>query len=210
MGSGKTELSQYFLEHFNGTRIAFADALKADIINYGFTPDGQIVKSRDRGLLQAYGQFRRGEIFRVPLAEGSMLCNVDGYAVHRQDYSHGVQMINMGKNYPNYWVDQAMTKASQLGATSNIIMDDIRRLNEAEALKSNNFTIIKIWASDETRKRRLIARDGKFDETLLNDISESEVDNIPYDAILDNNKDDENGKNSLHQIVTKLLTLTTS
>lgn len=199
MASGKTELSQYFLDNYGGYRVAFADALKADVIKYRLTPDGEILKARDRSLLQNYGQLRRAEIANIDLMPQRILYNNQGkFIIEEMEPS---VTFDLGKCYPEYWVDLAVAKALELSVTENVIIDDIRRANEAKALKDNGFTIVKIVASDETRKQRLNFRDGRFNERDLNNISESEVDKIPFDFGINNDRNDDTAKNELNRIV---------
>jgi len=203
MASGKTELAQYFINTYKAQRVAFADALKADIVQYGLTPDGAIVKSRDRALLQKYGQLRRGEILEINMQPFRMLYNVGGHFVMEEIELE--TKFTLGVCYANYWVDKAIDKATALAASSNVMIEDVRRNNEAEAMKKNGFTIFKVLASDEVRKDRLIKRDGHYHESSLHDISESEVDYIPYDFGLDNNQDNDNSKKEMDFWIATLL-----
>jgi dephospho-CoA kinase len=203
MASGKTELSEYFLETYGGNRVAFADTLKKDVIDFGFTPDGNIVKSRDRELLQNYGQLRRGELSELQVSDDITLENHNDEFI-MIDHKNNLTM-KLGKSYTNYWVDQTISRTKFLAQANNVIIDDIRRANEAEALKQIGFTIVKINTSDEVRMRRLIKRDGDFNKKNLNNISETEVDKIPFDYELNNNYDDNNGKNELDKIVSIIL-----
>jgi len=199
MASGKTQLAEYFLSTYGGQRVAFADALKGDIIQYGLTPDGTILKARDRGLLQSYGQLRRGEIKEIQLP-GRYLNNKEGHCF--------LEGREIGKSYSGYWVDQAMQKADTISNYANVIMDDIRRINEAEALRNHGFLIVKLYASDVTRRHRLLIRDGHFSEASLYDVSESEIDSIAHDVEINNDFNTDFSKRELDQIVTLLLSLT--
>jgi dephospho-CoA kinase len=202
MASGKTTLSEFFIDKYKATRVAFADALKEDLIKYALTPDGTIIKSRDRALLQNYGQLRRGELSTIDLSPYRILYNDNGkFIMEELELEHKFQL---GWCYPEIWIDEAIKKALELATTSNVIIEDIRRKNEAEALRKHGFSVIKINASDEARKNRLIQRDGYYHESSLHNISESEVDDIPYDFIIDNNEDNENSLNELATIVTMI------
>lgn len=191
MGSGKTTLGNMLIENFCGKRIAFADKLKEDILHFHFTEDGKIEKPRDRALMQAYGQLRRGELRTVDFYDGRVY-NIDGSCYIARTERTGTKVMHsseyVGECLSNHWVEQLIQKASAL--QNNIIVDDIRRNNESTALCENNFVIIKIDCSVEERLRRLTARDGSFDPKTLTDISETEVDEIKYDYVVDNNNSD--------------------
>ncbi len=206
MASGKTTLSEHFIKKYNAQRVAFADGLKADIIHYGLTPDGKIDKARDRKLLQDYGQLRRGEISTISMLPNRVLYkNFDGKFIIEEIELD--QKFELGWCYPEIWIDEAIKKALEVAKTSNVIIDDIRRKNEAEALRNNGFSIIKILASDITRRDRLIKRDGYYHESSLHNISEIEVDDIPYDFSIDNNDnyiDRDNNMNVFDTIVSMI------
>ena len=50
---------------------------------------------------------------------------------------------------PNYWVKQWVTKIK--ACKTNIVVDDVRFLNEAHAIKANGGYIIRIQRSDITQ-----------------------------------------------------------
>lgn len=191
MGSGKTTLGNMLIENFCGKRIAFADKLKEDILHFHFTEDGKIEKPRDRALMQAYGQLRRGELRTINFYNGRV-DNIDGNCYIDRIERTGTKVMHsseyVGECLSSHWVDQLIQKARVL--QNNVIVDDIRRNNESTALCENGFLIVKIDCSMEERLRRLTARDGSFDPSTLTDISETEVDEIKYDYVVDNNNGD--------------------
>lgn len=187
MGSGKTTLGNMLIEKFGGQRIAFADKLKEDILHFHLIEDGKIQKPRDRSLMQAYGQLRRGELHTFNFYGGRVNnhdnnCYVDRIERNDTKVLHSSEYV--GECSSNHWVDQLITKANAL--QNNVIVDDIRRNNEGAALRENGFIIVKVHASVEERYERLIARDGSFDTSTLEDISETEVDEIKFDYIVKN------------------------
>ncbi|MFX1505279.1 MAG: AAA family ATPase [Promethearchaeota archaeon] len=77
-------------------------------------------------------------------------------------------------------------------STESIVIDDIRRLNEVEYLKSLGFKIIRIQSSSETRKRRIEARMNKkiSDQDWKrwsNHLTEIQVNQLPVDYTIKNN-----------------------
>jgi len=184
MGSGKTAFLEYFLKNYGGTHVGFAQPLKQDVIDLNLTIDGKIEKPRDRKILQQYGQFRRNEI---------QSCHINHhYLENRAELDDiSVAFLNnkiIGKSYPEYWVDQTINKIKYLQSQNiNTVLDDLRFPNEAYKLIANNVIIFRIFASLETRMKRLNHRDGSFDPNTLNDISETQVKFLPCNYVIENN-----------------------
>lgn len=80
----------------------------------------------------------------------------------------------------------------QIQASSeSIVVDDIRRLNEVEYLKSLGFRIIRIESSSETRKMRIESRMNKkiSDQDWRrwsNHLTETQVNQLPVDFTIKN------------------------
>jgi len=212
MGSGKSELGS-LLEGF--TKVAWGDAVKKEFIMNGLASQyGVIDKSQDRSILQSFGQMRRGEIetFKFKLGHCFMRSTPIGKFAWRV-FSRPVwdditmrrlpEYDSIGPCYQDYWIDQAMPRIKTLlEVGAPVLNDDIRRLNEWEALKHLGFTIIKVHTDEAIRIERMKKRDGGVDLTTLNDISESEIDDLPYDALVINNYDTiETAWNSLLDVI---------
>jgi len=190
MACGKSTLSAKFQEFYNAKRVSLADPLKEEVLRLQLTPDGKIDKARDRGLLQDYAQLRRGEKSKIFYYAGRVIIIKE---LAYLDPNH-LDAILLGRCYSDFWVDMAKDKLNQiihmdkfLRQGSSVVVDDIRRLNELEMFKSQGFIIVKVEADDSLRLQRLIDRDGGFDASRLNDISESEIDSLPCDFSINNN-----------------------
>ena len=77
-------------------------------------------------------------------------------------------------------------------SSDSIVVDDIRRMNEVEYLKSLGFKIIRIESSSETRKMRIETRMNKkiSDQDWRrwsNHLTEIQVNQLPVDYIIKNN-----------------------
>lgn len=181
MGSGKTTIVDKLVEKIGGKKFSIAANLKKHVIDYGFTSDNKIDKSRDRSMLQSYGQLRRDEVMRFPIYNGSVN-NIFGTAyMLRNDEPEE----RLGKCYPDFWVDLLINEIDHI-APEYFFVDDVRRINEAARLRDNGFTIIRIDCPDEIRLPRLEKQYGKIPTELLNDISEREVPEIPVDYVVKN------------------------
>lgn len=189
MGSGKTSLSKKCVELLNCKKISLGDELKADVLKYHLVPGKLIDKARDRHILQFYGQLRRGEVLHFEYCNGSVsCCNGEAWITPKEKMSGS---FNLGLCYPDYWVHRMIQKEDDSRDTpllcGNYVNDDIRRRNELEVLKTLGFLMVKVNVDEEIRLQRLIARDGDINEATLEDISESEIDSLPYDVAIDNN-----------------------
>jgi dephospho-CoA kinase len=204
MGSGKTTIANKIIKDHDFVRLSFADKLKEDIIKFNLTEDGTIKKSRDRALLQNYGQLRRGELSFLKYHNGELvnLKNSTGIFFYRKSVSGKMTNYeNLGISHSDYWVEFLLGKINKLEKAKSIIVDDIRRINEAKMLMDNKFLIIKIECEEQTRISRLINRDGDFDPNTLENISESEVDSLPYNLIINNDFDLDKTMNELSKCI---------
>jgi dephospho-CoA kinase len=197
MATGKTAMAEYFMEKFQAKKVSFADALKQDVIRFNLTEDGTIQKPRDRKLLQDYGQLRRGQI-------NSM--NANGHEVVNK-FNNGntaciVDGVIVGYSNENHWLNQGIEIANKLSSESHsIVFDDIRFPNEAKMLLQNNFIIIRIFATENVRIQRLIARDGGYDPSDFNNVSETETKYLPINYMIDNSGTFDNTKEIFDEVI---------
>lgn len=197
MGAGKTYLADKLIDLIGGEKVSFASQLKKDIIDLNLTPDGKINKARDRKLLQDYGQFRRGELNFFETSQGA-LKNLDGVAWLIKD----AKPEFIGKCYPSYWLDKGISQAKEISKNNNVCIDDVRFINEAEALKRIGFSIVKILSDEGVRISRLLSRDGGYDKENFTNISEMQFFDIKEDFLVDNNEDDIAFKNLVNIVET--------
>lgn len=191
MASGKSEIASKIISTFapyEVQKVSLGDAVKAQIVQYGLTPDFAINKFRDRAILQSYGQFRRGEIREFNFHNGRAKLRPNSHGKDESFLEVNGSSVFVGFSYPNYWIDiLAPTINNFKSVDIPIVNDDIRRMNEYLAFKNWGFTIVKIESSEEIRIHRLIKRDSNYDVTRMEDISEREIDILPYDILIQNN-----------------------
>lgn len=124
--SGKSTAANYLVEKYNFTKHNFKDALIQEIKDY--FPDF-ITKEC--------------ELYN---------CDVD-YLFEKKPGHIRQLMQNFGtelrrREYPNYWVD----RWSLLKPNGNVVVDDCRFINEAEAIKQSKGVIIKIIRTGQENK----------------------------------------------------------
>jgi len=87
---------------------------------------------------------------------------------------------------PDVWIKYVLKKIEESGA-DNVIIDDMRQLNEAKKLKELGFIIIKVEADINTRLKRMVDLGDKFNLEDLFHETEQQVDLIIPDFIVINN-----------------------
>jgi hypothetical protein len=151
MRSGKSFVSDHLADEYDFVQLRFAGPLKDDIRSFGF-PEWAIVDKPDwmRLFMQAYGQARRA--------------------------------LNQ-----NHWVGQLVLDIENIRATQlagivpvhGIVIDDMRFINEADALRDLN--------PDEfdVKLIRLYRTGDPGDVSHVNDVSECDLDHYrEWDAII--------------------------
>lgn len=73
-----------------------------------------------------------------------------------------------------------------------VFIPDMRRVPENEAARDHlDLMCLYVWASEETRKRRIIAREGSLDNYKPGDDTEKEVESLRYHYQINNDHDDD-------------------
>ena len=207
MGSGKSDLGA----RLGFYKVAWGDAVKEEFMLYGIGSSAQkIDKAVDRPFLQNYGQLRRGELHSFTTynnAEVEIQVTNQGKEARLFFSSTDPRFVNgpceiLGPCYYDYWVDKALPKIKTLlEVNASVLNDDIRRWNEWRALKQLDFTMIKVETSEKNRIERMKLRDGAVNMDTLEDISESEIDELPYDVLINNNDTIDLAWNSLLDVI---------
>ena len=86
---------------------------------------------------------------------------------------------------PSVWIDFLI---DQIRGKDKIVVDDIRYPNEYEALKKEGFKMIRVAADREVCIKRLTERDGTAAIERLDDESETAMDEVKIENILDGNQ----------------------
>ena len=92
------------------------------------------------------------------------------------DKNVGCVANSMREKYGNdIWAQRTIEKIKLLHKTDNLVIDGIRNREEIDFFKKelgSDFVVIAIHASDETRKKRVLARGRKDDSKEIKDIEE--------------------------------------
>lgn len=167
MGSGKTTLAGMLLER-GFERIALADAVKdeaCDVLN------GLLAAHLFTSYKPAGRRLHLNRITRELVEEHK--------AIFRPFLQWlGTDFWRVFMHDPTHWIDIFRTKVE--GSSSAVICDDLRFVNEAQALREMGFTIVKLIRNEEDRIAylRQKTRDEvlrEFDHEVDDDFIENEV-----------------------------------
>lgn len=113
-----------------------------------------------------------------------------------------IAMIEFGEAMrridPFVWVKPTMNKMSvrkyelaQAGLNvPSFVITDVRNWEEYNACKNAGFTMVKVWASEETRIRRMEALREKVNRGILDAPTEKRMEQFSYDFVVENDTDD--------------------
>lgn len=146
--SGKDSVAKVLMENYGFQRVAFADKIRE--LMYEMNPD-----YHDTLLQQAVDRFGWDEVKKDPTVRRMM-----------QNLGVGARKL-FGDNF---WVHQAMTSIAN--ANPNIVVTDVRFINEADTLKTNG---AQLW---RVKRTGVNAVNGH--------ISETDMDGYQVDQILSN------------------------
>lgn len=79
------------------------------------------------------------------------------------------------------WIKQLASRVTLLPRHADIIVTDVRQENEVKWLKEHGFTVIKVLASEDTRKQRILDAGDCFTDDLFTHETELMVDRIETD-----------------------------
>lgn len=162
MFSGKTTAADYLVNQHAFTKLAFADPVKsisADILNLVASRLGQPMTWTYEEI-----QRRKGE------AQVRKLLQLVGTELGRE-------LIG----YEDVWVDLLV---HDVRGRDNIVIDDCRFPNEAQALKDSGFLIVRMNRPEEDRIALMKEKYPTTYENILHHPSETSLDDFKADLIL--------------------------
>lgn len=160
IGSGKSTIAQYLVDHFDFEEYSFAKPLKQIGEIFGFSQKQLYGSQQDKLSLHPYWKISAREFLQKV-----------GTDLFRQALPKIIPEIK-----DSVWVD--LFKISYKN-DKNYVISDVRFLNEAQAIKEMGGIIIK------TERFNTVVS-TEMSETKH--LSENELETIPYDFIIDNNK----------------------
>lgn len=159
MHSGKTTAAKYLVEHYGYERISLADG----------------VKQLASDMLTDCAYLLTGSC-KHPTVED---INRNKAAFRPFLQWLGTDFVREYLGMPTYWIDSFLLAAQE--SRKPVVCDDVRFVNEAEALKRQGFVVIRLNRYAEDRLKSLTASGGTLD--TQNHRSETELDAITPDMI---------------------------
>lgn len=101
------------------------------------------------------------------------------------------------------WIDYTIKRVFE-AETDRVVIDDMRFPNEYNRFKENGFVLVKVVADREICIQRLRERDGDIDISRLDDESETALDNIEFENVIENNGTFEEFYEKIDKLMTKL------
>jgi dephospho-CoA kinase len=177
MGSGKDAFGDYLVKKYGYRKLAFADELKS------------ICKDiRDGYLMKAIAKLTDAFNYDPPVSTTNMIYEFAKYPIEKGKDRKLLQDLGMWArgHMENIWISVVKKRVKSQGDIQFCICD-CRLENEFNAFP--DYIRVYIDADLETRRERIIARDGKHDKSTEEHVSELEIDNMRElcDLIVDNN-----------------------
>jgi hypothetical protein len=161
--AGKDSASDFLRDQHGFTKVSIAETVK-DTIYAAF--NSVVDTCVDREFAARLEELMRSKGFmRGPLQAG-------GLAARLKD--------------PAIWIASAVRRAGLDGNAGRFVCPDVRYENEANILRSHGFYIVRVDASRAIREERALAADGSFDLSAFDHLSETELDTIRPDLIIQN------------------------
>jgi hypothetical protein len=197
--SGKDTAGDFLRQH-GFMRVAYADALKANVAKFYGLSDAHLTDQKlkeeplleypayvgDKGSLGIVSAFMK-ELCTASgnkLGQYDIMLYTDGCAYHSVDgeklyWTPRALMIMEGTSkravHKDYWVMQAINKIDQMSESfKNFYISDVRYKSEAESMK-------KEYGSDFVS-----VRINRYDDCPSTDASERDMDDYVFDYVIDN------------------------
>lgn len=187
-GSGKS-LAAHFFTRKGYNLHSFAEPIKR-IVKYkdGMINPQQVLEYQAKDLLRYSSEVEPQYIDRVAktLSEGWT-------SVLQYDYSNRELYQKVGTEYgrdaiPRLWIDYLL---GTIRDERRVVVDDVRFVSEADALRGEGFTIVKLEAPYQVRRARLEGKYGTIDPAWESHPSEQEIDLIEADYTFMNDGDND-------------------
>lgn len=181
MGSGKTHAAEYLRRYHGFTIASFVEPLR-EIIRK-ITPDGQYVKTRDRGLAQYLGV----EYFRKMVDDDYWIRQWSEQVAWHKDHSPGLLQCRLVTDDLRFFFES----------------DDPRTANELHAVKSFGGLFVNILTPPEKCEENLVSRDGAVNRGISGHSTEHRLDPADprIDATVVNNGDPVDFQEALDRLV---------
>lgn len=135
-GAGKSTASEYLVKNYNFVRLSFAQSLKeVTAAAFGWP------RSKMEGITALDREWRETpDPFWSNLFGRPFTPRIAMQFIGTEIFRHHV--------FPTFWVENVLAKISQLPSSTNVVIDDVRFLNERKALTKLGASFIVIHRRD--------------------------------------------------------------
>lgn len=220
MCSGKTTVAKLLQQEYDYSRLFFAEELKTlckDIANYNRAySSGLEIESR-KPLMEVICQ----DIERITDSEEEFAMAMTQVLEIMEDYKDvtyydptsdkktdrvrqmlqdvGTERMRNNVN-DKIWVN-ALEKQILHTEKPKIVVDDLRNENEFAMLRKRGFVTVRLNISKETQIQRLKKLYGRYNESKLSHFSETQLDYIAFDYVIDSDQDLESMLNDVQTMI---------
>lgn len=207
MGAGKTTVANELVRTHLYHRLSFADPIRYLTQTLLGRP---VEKKFDRPVLQKVGRAARSPEWKsidTPLepARQERVASLAAFifpeatperiqALYRVLYD---EKFSYGWGQENYWIER--WHHDYLRSAKPVALDDCRFPVEGAYLQRLGFFVVRLDVPLPERQRRIIQRDGHWDDKWTNDPTELHVDEIPVNLVLDGTDTPENLAERIYQ-----------
>lgn len=181
MASGKTTIAEYLVTNYNYVRMLLAQPIKDVVDNL----EGNSTPFLMHEYIMPHCELSEKErkLFYSAIDSTRSILKEEPKPRKRYQY-FGTEGGRSIRN--TIWIEILLNRRKEI--ENPVVVDDLRFSNEAEYLSANGFTIVKLFVPRDEQIERLTELYGKFDENVLTHASESEIDLIEEDFLIDSNE----------------------
>jgi len=209
--SGKTTVAEMLKNELGYTRMFFANELKVlctDISNYNkfmvsmtsIPPVGNGASIMMDKIIEDIHRITTGDeefykAYQLVLGLIQQYKHVTNYNMDADKKDNAArEMLQIVANVlrdqvnSNIWCNSALLKMNELQSVcgfDKFVVDDLRYPNEFELLHQNGFVLVRLNISEAVQDKYVKKLYGKMDESRLTHISETALDNMTFDYVVD-------------------------
>ncbi len=168
--SGKTISAEYMRHKYGGVALAFADALKADCFDLNY------IRGRDLDAFLSYAKEHGYDFDFHALPRANMVNpkrpeKIAWINRNKEDFRSILQVYGDFKRdgNPDFFIERTLLAINRAVDDGQIVIcvDDVRYINEVDALVSIGFNIVRVQAADDVRLSRGASQEHHESETQL-------------------------------------------
>lgn len=181
MGSGKDAATDWFEDNYDVKRWTRTDLMKR--LAHSLTDH---IDSPDKFLIRLFSDEEERDSLREELIAYS-LHYIPEEGKQRRLYQ---DITEICQKYDPYCFERELDARINLVDSNFSLIDDVRKLSAFEYFTDRGYKSLCVEATEEVRRARMLKRDGLLpSEETFQHSSETELDNVKHDFVVENNTD---------------------